>query len=413
MKLRRALAVLVLLAFAVIPVMADPAVVTGDIYTNFITDLGVTSAVAGVTQVTGVGYYGYTNLYVKAAVSPWINTVYWLYFYVGNKNQDLVIGTTVPDTKWFQFPSIIEADATIDLTKPFGIDPAQLDNVLKMGFYGSWDNAYCNMTAGGYEDVSIAGVGHTGGGYDWYMSNLLTVAKDFNFKFAIAPRSAWPAVDMFVGAYATPNLGFGTLRAELFYDTALRSDWMGQVQANGRIEIPMGTDGSAVWAGAGFLYDLNPTLNTATTQQWKFAVTGKYLMGTLVNVAASLWGNSLDIVDGASYTVYVTPIVTLMDGKGADGKVDASKVVTIDLCASGKLSFESNTVRSVAAKQLIQGLDTAARVNIGNADIYLGYLFTNVAAGAIWGPNATGVQGSTAMPALTNGGLYVRYYQPF
>jgi len=427
MKLRRALAILVLLGFAVVPMMADPAVVTGDVYMGTVWDLGKTSSViATASQVTGTGVYGYTNLYVKANVSPFITTTYWLYFYVGNKNQDLVIGTTLPDTKWFQFPSIIAAYAVIDLTKPFGIDPATLDDTLLVGFYGAWDNGYSLMGFyNSYSDVSVAGA--AGQGYDWTLSNTLNIAKDYYVKFAVAPRSLSTGpvttnsvfTDMIVGAYATPNLGFGTVRAEVFYDTNFRTDLMGVFIADGRVEIPLGTDGTAVWVGGGFNYDLSPATATAitvlgsTTQQYKWMASGKVFVGANINAAVGVWGNNWDMLDGAEYTAYVNNLAVLVDGKGADGKVDANKVVSVDLCFEGKLSFESYSYRTAAAKTLIQHLDQAVRLNLGTADLYLGYLYTDVAGGAAWGANVSTAQTSTNFTALTNGGLYVRCYIPF
>jgi hypothetical protein len=469
MKLRRALAVLVLLAFAVIPVMADPAVVTGDVYINAMTDLGIGN-LATPTVMTQA-FYGYTNLYVKANVSPWISTTYWLYYYMGYPVQDYVINaTTLPSTAWLISPNIF-AYATIDLTKPFGIDPALVDEQILGGNYGSWDNAYCNMTAGGYEDVSYAGA--AGNGYDWTIQSVTNIVKDYYVKFAIAPRIR---NDWIIGFYGTPNLGFGTLRFEAFYDPAMRNEFdlttganklpaattnptgtvypaltvipsmfLGQAQANFRLEIPMGTDGSAVWAGAGLMYDLSPDRRSlaaiargvSEVTQFKYAVTGKYLMGTFLNVAASAWGTNVNILDGASWTLYLTPIVTLNDGKGADGKVDASKVTTVDVCMSGKLSFHSNTndidIGTTGlnmynanpkddAKVLVQGIDTALRLNIGTCDIYLGYVYTTVGAGAIWGANVVLNQGAAASTvagagaqglASRYGGAYIRIYQPF
>jgi hypothetical protein len=394
MKLRRALAVLVLLAAIVIPVTAAPAVVTGGLYSGFTTD------------GTNVGYYGYPYLYANATVSPWISTTFMLYYYMGYVAQDGYTTTDTPITSWLQFPTIYYAHVNIDMTQPFGIDAKMFNFVLNAGYNSTGDNGYDILTASYPGYISSAGAG-----LDWVLTGTAKLVDLLYFKGGVAPRSIPSAPNYWFGAYATPAVGPGTLKAEAFYDSNSKAaGTLGFMTVTGQYVLPMGTD--TITAPAfGFRYYLNDN-------SWQYTVSAKYVQGSypFVNVAAEVWGTSVYALYGADATIYVTPVV-FNDGKSKDkdGKevVDANAAVSLDICSNLKFFFYNGATTNIPQ------IEVAGRLNIGTADVYVGYCATTVGT-YTWGGNIVMAQGATftsgttpTVAALQNGGAYIRVYLPW
>jgi len=57
--------------------------------------------------------------------------------------------------------SVLYAYLNTDLAKYLKLDASGVGLVMSAGRYGSWDNAYSNLTNNGNEDISVAGVGTT------------------------------------------------------------------------------------------------------------------------------------------------------------------------------------------------------------------------------------------------------------
>lgn len=395
---RRALAVVVLLALAIVPVMAAPAVVTGSAITGFTTDF------------TTTGFYANPYVDIKATVSPWIATTVRLYYYMTYTTLNGVTGTSTvpvaPLTATTVLPMVYYAYSDINVTQPFGIDPKQFDLLLTAGYHSVGDNGYSNQTYSSGGDVSASAVG-----LDWILMGTAKVADMVWIKAAVAPRS-YATPNYFFGAYMTPTMGAGQLKAELFYDSNSKAvGTPGVVSATAAYVLNLDKV-SALTPAFGFKYDLS----TPNTNAWAWQVSAKYATGTALttgfNVAVGAWGNQLGPFTGVEATAYITPVVFNTGvSKDKDGKevTDAQKFVSLDICSNVRALFYPTTADT------LQGWDNALRINIGTADIYVGYAYTTAAAKYLaWGTNAYFAQGSaTATFPVVAGGAYVRFVAPF
>jgi len=125
MKLQRALAILALLAVAILPVAAAPAVVTGDVYTEAITD------------GTNWNAYADWNVYVNAAMDDWSV----VYLNIGRQYQSFIsTGTTAVNVENINLQYMY---GKTNLAKFFALDKMLTLNVLG-GYYYTTNGAYEN-----------------------------------------------------------------------------------------------------------------------------------------------------------------------------------------------------------------------------------------------------------------------------
>lgn len=335
MKLRRALAVLALFAVAILPVAAAPVVVTGDVTTGV------------VSNFTTFTFSGDANLYAKAAVDDFTNA----YVNIGRalKAFATTTGGVVANAE-----DIVLDGAYIqtDITKFFKVDAATLTAKLLAGYYSSSDLGYVSQSQYGSENVSDAGIG-TG----WMMEVLATLVNTVNVKAAIAYTDGTGTVqtaDWYAGVYAAPNLGFGTMSVEAFYDQNKNTTGLGLFEVGMKMAIPMGDLTPSV--GAGF------TMNLATNA-WKYGASIKAALAKPIafTFAAGLLGTSTAMLNVVAVNLAVTPDPL------------------IDIYAALKLT--------PSATDIFTGADIAAKLNIGIMDLYAGYV---IKAGNTWAPAANG-----------------------
>jgi len=455
MKLRRVLAILTLLAFAIIPVMAQtaaapaaaPAVVypvttmNGYLYSIISSDFGLlgsysvwpgqtayalTPTSSGTASVVSDGLWAEADLILNQKVTKDLTAQ--LRYYYATTTTNLNTVNTYP------IPGILIAKGELNISTLFGLPVDMVDVWFNSGFYGLYDNAYSYVSMRGWEDVSIAGT--SANSYEWYVMPFLGFMNNIFFlKFGWTPQTYYTELsntydvdnDWIVGFYGTPNLGFGTLKFELWYDAyntngagsadkaattysiaqptttgqtagtiyssttnaysglksvADRLDWTkGWLQANARLEIPLDKV-NTVWVGAGAWYDLATYTNTsfAIVANLKWNVTGKFLMADLLDSAVALWGTNLDPITGFDATIYVLNMWGI--------------VPNLDFCVDVKLSFATDNTypmdRFTAAggvskngmianktlEQTFQGLDVALRMRSGGAMLFVGFAIT-------------------------------------
>lgn len=348
MKLRRALAILTLLAVAILPVAAAPAVVTGDVTTGF------------VTNFTTFGFCGDTNLYAKATVDDF--TAAYLNIGRGLKAFATTTGGVVANAENINLDG---AYLQTDITKFFKVDAATAVVKLLGGYYSSSDLGYCSQSQYGSENVSDAGIG-TG----WMMEVLANLANMVNVKAAMAYTDGTGTVvlgDWMIGVYAAPNLGFGTMSVEAFYDQNKNATiGQGLFEAGMKMAIPAGDLTASV--GAGF------TMNLASSV-WKYGASVKAALAKpiAVSFAAGLLGTSTAMLNVVAVNLAVTPDPL------------------IDIYAALKLT--------PSATDIFTGADITAKLNLGIMDLYAGYV---IKAGNTWAPAALG-----------DGGAYVKITTAF
>jgi len=493
MKLRRGLAILALLAVAVIPVMAQAAApaptypittMNGYLYAILSQDFGIFSNIQN-AQNTGNwtwtippdttattphsdGTWGEADLILNSKLTDYL-TGQLRYYYASTGS--------LAATGAYPIPGLLIGKGTVDITKFFGIPVDTFDAQFEAGFYGVYDNAYSYVTFRGWEDVSVAGT--SANNYSWYLMPLLGLMNNtFWVKLGWTPQVYYKELgklydvdnDFIIGFYGTPNLGFGTLRFEIFYDgynttgsgsadatsstvfgyaglksVADRLDiTKGVIQTNARLEIPLDKN-TTIWGGAGLYYDLATYTNTAFAKalNMKWNVTGKLLLANLLDSAIAVWGNNLDILAGADTTIYLLNLGGMLPN--------------VDLCLDVKLSFANNmyayetfntatggtftgaTLTSAnalsntnlvnyALDQTLQSVDAAVRMRLlpSGAQLFFGFCLTGSYTdvnGKVWyvGTNNggawianSGVQNvGEAVKYYVPGGIYPRLYIPF
>jgi len=363
------LAVLCVMVVALaLPLMAAPAVVTGDVTAGFITDFGTTT-----------GYVAGMDLYFNAAVdhfnSASVTIARSLQSMVTAVTQDADNVNTVT-TASAEDVVMTAASITSKLGLYLKADPKMFAWTVTGGYTSAGDNAYVSQSAYGLEDISAGATATT-----WMVSTTATFANLVNVKLGLAPLTLKTGVaqDLIVGVYMAPALGtMGTLSAEVFYDPNANNTGtefgQGTVVADAKVALTPVKD-LTIGVGVGMNYQLQ-------TSHAHIGASLKGTYGTLGNLAVGFFTSTL-AADGSllGITGQITP------------------VALVDFLFGLKLDLGS------AAVSTFHSADIAARLNIGAMDIYAGYLVGS-------GENAQTVLWAPA--SLTNdGGFYVKFFMSF
>jgi len=347
--MKRFVVLFVLVVLAALPLMADPGVVTGDLYVGF---------TAGGSPLT-TAYMGEMDLFVNAKVDDFTK------FYVELENYT---NATPNDTVVKNIGAYLQTD----LGAFMKIDPKMLGWTILGGYYSAGDQSYVSQTAYGTEDVSLTSVGTY-----WFVQTELKVMDFVGVRLGLNPLTAPVFGDYIAGVWISPKLGsIGTLNFDVFADgNAINNGVSGAdtLIVDGRFDLTAVKD-LTVGIGGSFAYGL-------MSNKFDYGASVKATYGTLGNVAVGMEG------DQAAFNWIV-----------ASTAITPVPLVTID----GALKLNMAT----SAPSVFDSADVALQLNVGKSNVYVGYLIANgkgVAPTVIWAPNANG----------TNGGFYVKFYTAF
>jgi len=370
MKLRRALAILALLAVAILPVAAAPATVTGDVYTGAMWDLG-----------TGYNAYADWNVYVTAQTDDWNK----IYINFGRALQTYSAAFNATANSVYENVNNQYVYANLDLAKYFAMDK-QLVLQLSGGYYYYGTAAYASKLALAYPRIAYRYTTAP----NWVTYIQVGVPALAGLKFAIAPvafsATGTPYAntnDFIVVPYLNLNLGGGmTANADASYYANKKTDLSkGVITAEGDFTYAAGA--LKIEAGTGIDVDL-----TANTFQYMVSARGTFYLDekaktTFVQGAAGVRG-----------TVGLVSTVTTYPVDRVEINFQGTFLPLVDILECVSLDLTSTTAPFRSA-------DTCVRFNFGNTDINVGYLYGNN-VGAVWGSQN-----------LPNGGVYLRTYFPF
>jgi len=300
---------------------------------------------------TTTGFTGDVNLYFKAKVDDFNNVAVTVGRSLQATTEDMILDALT---------------LTTDVGKFLKIDPKMVAWTITTGLTSSADASYISQSGYGVEDVGGVSTATAWMGWTWFkFVDLVQV------KFGIAPTTiiSGGAIDMIVGAYLSKALGtIGTLNAEVFWDNA---DEL--VEADARFDLTPAKD-LTIGIGAGMKYDVTAPAT------WVVGASVKAKYGTMGDVAVGF-----DYASAAADYLAVQATISALQ------PFDILAGLKLDLSGGGASVFHS--------------ADVAAKLNLGNADIYVGYSLGNgvVAPTVRWAPVALGL----------DGGLYVKFYTAF
>jgi len=381
MKLRRALAILALLAVAILPVAAAPAAVTGDIYTGWITD--------------GTNWNGYVdwNLYVKAQVDDFTN----IYINFGRALQAYETVSVAGVVSHSQFEEVNNQYlyANTDLAKFFGLDKV-LVLILQPG-YTYWGTAAYSNKASNLSYTRLARWTNAASA-NWGVFAQVGIPGNYaaGLKFAIAPvaftyvgqpfafTNDWIAIP-----YATLNLGGGmTADVEASYWQA-KNATLGKGIITADADFNYSVAPIKIEVGAGVDMDLSPAAGATT--MYMAALRGTYYLDdkstTFVQLAAGIRG-TFTAVPATTYALDRVEI-----------NFQGTFLPQMDL-------LETISLDPTSATAAFRSADTCVRLKAGILQVNLGYLYGNN-VGSVWGS-------ANFTPASSGpGGAYIRVYAPF
>lgn len=342
MRLARVVLVLAVLLAMAMPAVAELKVTFGG-YADYGFSVGLSPFAAQDRA--------YERLYVTAAIDDFVKA----YIRLDFNQRALLTGTVAaPAVTNVGNAEYWNGWASVNVAKFFKLDAQKIALDAKFGRVDSYDNSYGSTTSWGAEDIGNAGAAETAGnelGYEVIAgySDLVTL------KFAQAPAIA---DDFFVGIYHNKKYGTTQVSAEVFYYGAEAVvGTPGRLIIDGQIQPVMGD--LALDFGAGFRYQLSDS-----AWAWGFGAGAKYK--TLVGGRVGVYGNNTAVLSNIVADVMFTP------------------VALVDFLAAAKFNVMP-TFGFVSA-------DIAARLNIGVADLYFGYLVDGTAVGtapaALWAPKA-------------------------
>jgi len=391
MKLRRVLAILAFVAVAILPVAAAPAVVTGNVYGEAITDFA-----------NHVGAYGTINVYINASPDDW-NT---LYVDIGRQlvsyvSPDVVAAST--GNMDIENVAILYAYGKSNVAKFFNLDKSLIAN-LYAGYYYSLTGNYENT--GMFDTWVRVRQGTNGNGNpDWFMQAELGLPGIATLKAAVRPLNYQADVqgtttlynntrqlafgftnDWLLLAYTNqtiPNLG--TFDAEVAYyangqlDSVTKDPLLdkGIILVDGDVQLTMGL--LKVTCGLGFEYNLATAAKAtllATDSPFDYGVTlrGTYYLDDKKTTFA-----------GAGFGIKGYPQATVSGYAFRSIEIDAfcTPIALIDIkaCAEIDMADGSTVASSViwnGSAPGLRSLDTAVCFNIGTSlDLYVGFLYNN------------------------------------
>jgi len=386
MKLRRALAILALLAVAILPVAAAPAVVSGDVYSQITTD------------GTLWNMYGDWNVYVTAQTDDWnkiyINFGRALQTNAGYSSAANTIANTVAAVVYEEVNNQY-AYGLVDISKFFAMDKVLLGQLMG-GYYYTATAAYSSKLFAAYPRVAYRYTSAP----DWWMQVQVGLPGVAGVKFGITPIDYAPATnsyslqnDFIVIPYLNLNLGNGmTANVDASYFGNKKADLAkGVLTAEG--DFTMLAAPLKIEAGAGIDIDLNGnTFQYCVTGRGTFYLDDK--MTTFVQGAVGLRG-TFGLV--STVTTYAVDRVEI--------NAQATFLPLVDILECATLDLTSTTAPFRSA-------DTAVRINIGATDLYVGYVYTTVNGGNVWSSAILPTPVNGAATTAT-GGAYVKMYVPF
>jgi len=310
-------------------------------------------------------YAGDVNLYFKAAVDDFNSVA----ITVGRALKTFGTAFTAPatlTTATFEDMVLDAATLTTDVGKFLKIDAKTLAFSAVTGYTSSADNSYVTQSGYGVEDVGGADTGTF-----WMGAVTFKLVDLLSIKVGIVPATMVTGtyVNMVAGAYVSKALGtIGTLNAEVFWDNA---DEL--LVADARFDLTPAKD-VTIGIGAGMNYDLT------APAAYKIGASLKGTYGTMGNLAVGF--------------LYASAAADLL---AVQATVSAAQ--PFDFYAGAKFDL------SAVAANVFHSADIAAKLNLGAADIYVGYLLGNGtdAPTVRWAPVTLGV----------DGGLYVKCYIAF
>jgi len=251
---------------------------------------------------------------------------------------------------------------TINLAKWLKLDASGLGLTLIAGKLWQGDAGYGNVTQSGWEDTSVTAAGAP----SWGLAANISYKTLFTLELADIPVTK---NDYYVGLYTAQTGDWGALNAEVSYDgnaAATLAD--GVVALGANYSKAFGDITPKV--GAGFNYNLG-----AATYAWNAGIRVTHKTLGLVSVAA--YGKT-----GATFNLLI-----------ADFAINAIK--NMGILGTVKLNFATG-------EDLFNTLDAAVRLDVGAADIYLGYF---LGQSALWAPVAFT---TTATDRAAHSGPYVK-----
>jgi len=380
MKLRRALAILILLAVAILPVAAAPAVVTGDVYAGAMWDMA-----------QGFNGYADMNVYIKAQVDDFN----YVYVNFGRALMTYSAAFNATANSAYEVINNQYMYATTDWAKFFALDKA-LVGTLTGGFYYYGTAAYSSKLAAAWPRI-----GYRTTANNWVLMAQVGVPALAGVRLTVAPViftaagapyafsydfAAVPYLNLKLSDTMTANVDLGYFQGKR--NLTATTNNLGYFDAEGDFTMTAGM--LKIEAGAGIELDL------ATNGPFQYCVTGRgtfYLDDKKVTFVQGAAGVRGTFTSTAATTFPLDRVEINFQGTFLP-LVDILECVTLDL-SSTTAPFRS--------------ADTCFRFNLGVMDLNVGYLYGNN-AGAVWG--------SQNLPANTTtgaagGGAYCRLYWPF
>jgi hypothetical protein len=280
------------------------------------------------------------------------------------------------------------------------------------GYTSASDASYVSTSEYGYENVGNAGTGTA-----WIVrADAVLADLGLTVRFGWQPGTsvmvALPSTgddkqsagNWMLGAMFAKTIDAISFAAEVVYDNAagdLLGD--GDLIIDGEFKMTIGEDikldvGAGVRLEMGDLYQLStetdPTADVKETTM-KYGVGVGFDYGTLFGVALGIDGPSLDgqTVATDANLAYANDTDAAIDQIGIDVTFDP--IDLIDVRAAVRLSLDpekldvdgdedSNGISDDT--QMFRGADLAVILNLGAADIFVGYLVTTVGEGGTWAP---------------------------
>jgi len=282
--------------------------------------------------------------------------------------------------------SVLYAYLDTNLAKYLKLDASGVGLTVSAGRYGTWDNAYNNLTNNGNEDISVAGVGTT-----WAIWALASYKTFVTLEMGWAPGSLDPAKfrenDFYVGLSTVQSGAWGKLSAEVAIDgnphtyvpivavgdatpaTQYSTVTEGQLVADAAYEKAFGDITMKVGAGMNYNNNLNPEKNGLT---WAGGV--KATHKTLGSIAVGAKGTTLDNWNAAAQAqaAGLAGAVTAAYDSGAVFQYLYSELVVN--AVPNKVSLLGYVRLNFAADQdLFNAMDLAVKFLVGPANFLFGY----------------------------------------
>jgi hypothetical protein len=278
------------------------------------------------TDPWNVGEVKAATVDVKAAVDDYVNSVVALT--AGS-------GIALLEDAWVK----------VNLGNMFMMDSG-IGWTLTAGYESIADNSFVSTTALGKENVANAAVGSA-----WIMGTDIDLMGFLTIRFAVQPANT---NDFFVGAFTKQTFGDISVNAEVMFDAAGQAEiGDGNLIVDGEFKMNIGDIKLDLGAGM--------RMSMMTDGDLAYGVGLGVDYGTLFGIAAGFDGNSTNALNFVNIDLTIDPVDLL------------------DIRAGVLLSLADGA-------EMFQGADMCIILNVGKADIYLGYLVSTAGTGQgeIW-----------------------------